>query len=198
MIATLIDGKALWYLSRGSGAVTLLLLTASLTLGVVTTIGWTSSAAPRFVIQTLHRNISLMVMVFLVFHAGTSIIDGYVHLGWLDTVVPFTAGYRPIWVGLGAATVDLLLAVIVTSLLRVHIRYETWRSIHWFSYASWPIAVVHGLGTGSDTRSSWMLVLVGFCTLIVLLSVLWRLRARRPKRRDVAIAAVVASIVAPR
>src|SRR5207248_9285466 len=82
--------------------------------------------------------------------------DGYVPIRWIDAVVPFTSQYKPLWLGLGAVAVDLLLAVIVTSLLRVRIGHRVWRAVHWMAYACWPVAVIHGLGTGSASGQTWM------------------------------------------
>ena len=31
---------------------------------------------------------------------------------------------------------------------------RTWRAVHWLAYLCWPVALVHGLGTGSDVRAS--------------------------------------------
>ena len=56
------------------------------------------------------------------------------------------------WLGLGAVSFDLLLAVLITSVLRRRLGYRSWRAVHWLAYASWPVAVIHGIGTGTDDR----------------------------------------------
>ncbi|MEA3216857.1 MAG: methionine sulfoxide reductase heme-binding subunit [Acidimicrobiia bacterium] len=192
-----VDTKALWYATRGSGTVTLVLLTASLVLGIVTTVGWASSRLPTFVTQGLHRNISLLVTVFLALHVATTVIDGFAPIRWLDAVVPFRSSYRTLWLGLGAVATDLLLALVVTSLVRVHLGFRTWRAVHWLSYACWPVAVVHALGTGSDTRATWSLGAVGVCSAAVLASIWWRLAVRRPERPLAGVAALTSSVVVP-
>ncbi|MEP7048272.1 MAG: ferric reductase-like transmembrane domain-containing protein [Ilumatobacteraceae bacterium] len=196
MIA-LTQSLAVWYATRGSGAVSLVLLTASFALGTPTLLSWGSERFPRLVVQLLHRNVSLLVVVFLAIHVSTTVIDGFAPIGWLDVIVPFRSGYRPIWLGLGAVAVDLLLAIIITSLLRVRIGYARWRQIHLLSYAMWPIALVHGLGTGSDTRSPWMWWLAGLCSLVVLASVASRLIARRPADPHARTLAVSTALVLP-
>ncbi|MBV8982982.1 MAG: ferric reductase-like transmembrane domain-containing protein, partial [Acidimicrobiia bacterium] len=120
--------KALWYLTRGSGIVSLVLLTASVVLGVSTAARWASAKWPRFITEGLHKNISLLSIVFLAVHIATAVLDGYVHIRWIDAVVPFTSTYRPFWLGLGALAFDMLLAVIVTSLVRVRIGHRIWRA----------------------------------------------------------------------
>lgn len=173
--------KAMWYFTRGSGAVTLVLLTAAFLLGVLTLLGWATHENPRMIVQGLHRNVSLLVMVFLTLHVATSVIDGFVPLRWIDAVIPFISVYRPIWLGLGAIAFDLLLAVVVTSLLRVRLGVGVWKAVHWASYACWPLALVHGLGSGSDARQRWLQILTAVCLLSVVAAVGWRLAARLPR-----------------
>jgi predicted ferric reductase len=163
-----------WYLTRSTGAVALLLLTLAIALGVVDVGRWSTPRWPRFVVDSLHRNVSLLAMAFLVLHIVTSVLDSFAPISLLDAFVPFTGAYRPFWLGLGAVSFDLLLAVTVTSLLRRRMGYGSWRAVHWLTYASWPIALVHGFGTGSDVKSGWLLVLSIGCLAIVAAAVLAR------------------------
>ena len=137
-------GSAYWYLTRSTGAVALLLLTAAVALGVVDVRRWSTPRWPRFVVDSLHRNVSLLAMAFLALHIVTSVLDSFAPISLLDAFVPFAGSYRPFWLGLGAVAFDLLLAVTITSLLRQRMGYASWRAIHWLTYASWPIALLHG------------------------------------------------------
>ena len=152
-----------WYLTRSTGAVALLLLTVAIALGVLDVRRFSTPRWPRFVVDSLHRNVSLLAMVFLVLHILTSVLDSFAPISLLDAFVPFAGSYRPFWLGLGAVSFDLLLAVTITSLLRQRMGYASWRAIHWLTYASWPIALLHGLGTGSDVKSTWLLALSIVC-----------------------------------
>jgi methionine sulfoxide reductase heme-binding subunit len=163
-----------WYLTRSTGAVALLLLTLAIALGILDVQRWSSPRWPRFVVDSLHRNVSLLAMAFLVAHILTSVLDSFAPIGLLDAVIPFVGSYRPFWLGLGAVAFDLLLAVTVTSLLRQRIGFGTWRAIHWLTYASWPIALLHGFGTGSDVKSAWLLLLSIACAALVAAAVLVR------------------------
>ncbi|HTC72631.1 MAG TPA: ferric reductase-like transmembrane domain-containing protein [Solirubrobacteraceae bacterium] len=169
--------SAYWYLTRSTGAVALLLLTVAIVLGVIDVRRWSSPRLPRFVIDSLHRNVSLLALIFLVLHILTSVLDGFASITLLDAFVPFIGSYRPFWLGLGAVAFDLILAVIITSLLRARLGFTTWRAVHWLTYASWPIALLHGLGTGSDASSTWLLVLSVICMVAVLAAVLTRVIA---------------------
>jgi len=172
--------SVLWYLTRATGAVALLLLTGSLVLGIADVRRLSSASWPRFVVDSLHRSVSLLALVFLVVHILTSVLDSYVSISVVNAVVPFTGSYRPLWLGLGAVSFDLMVAVVITSLLRGRVGYRAWRAVHWAAYACWPLALVHGLGTGSDVKSSWLLVLSVVCALAVLAAVLSRVLSGWP------------------
>jgi DMSO/TMAO reductase YedYZ heme-binding membrane subunit len=177
--AALTKGSALWYLARGSGIVALLLLSVSVVLGVLTTERWRPGALPRFVTTHLHRNSSLLAVVFLALHIATVVADGFAPIGWLAAVIPFASPYRRVWLGLGAVAVDLLLAVLITTALRQRIGARTWKAVHWLSYACWPVAVLHALGSGTDVTRQWMLVVLAACTIAVGLGALWRIAGAR-------------------
>jgi sulfoxide reductase heme-binding subunit YedZ len=173
-----------WYLTRSTGAVALLLLTVAIVLGVIDVKRWSTARWPRFVIDSLHRNVALLALVFLVLHVLTSVLDSFASISIVDAFVPFVGSYRPFWLGLGAVAFDLIVAVIVTSVLRARMGFATWRAVHWLTYASWPIALLHGLGTGSDASSNWLLALSVVCMVAVLAAVLTRVIAGWPGWRE--------------
>jgi sulfoxide reductase heme-binding subunit YedZ len=167
--------SALWYLTRGAGLVTLLLLTASVVLGVLQVVRWSPPRSPRFMVGALHRAISLLVVALLAVHVLAAVLDPFAPIRLLDAVVPFAGSYRPLWLGLGAVGFDLVVALTVTSLLRRRLGLGAWRAVHWLAYACWPVALVHAWGTGSDARTSWMLAVTLGCAAAVLLALTWRL-----------------------
>jgi hypothetical protein len=176
MLPLAVTGRATWYLTRGTGAVTLVLLTLSVVLGIVITMRWSAPPRwPRFVLDALHRNVSLLVLVVLAIHVLTAVLDSFAPIRLIDVIVPFISSYRPLWIGFGALALDLLVAIAVTSVLRRRLGFRAWRSIHWLAYACWPIALLHGLGAGSDTNLSWMLVLSLACVAAVVLAAVWRI-----------------------
>jgi methionine sulfoxide reductase heme-binding subunit len=169
---------ALWFASRAAGLLALVLLTGTVLLGVSGAVQFASPGWPRFVLALLHRNLALLTVVFLVLHVSTAVLDGYAGIRWIDTMVPFVSGYEPFWLGLGVVAADLLVALVVTSLLRSRVGLRTWRAVHWAAYLSWPVAVVHGLGIGGqDTRTPWVLALTLGCVALLLAAAAWRLRA---------------------
>jgi methionine sulfoxide reductase heme-binding subunit len=164
-----------WYLTRGAGTASLLLLTASVLLGILNWSRFTTPSWPRFLSNGLHRNISLLALSFLVVHIAMAVLDGFVSIPLIAAIVPFVSGYRPLWVGLGALAFDLLLAVAITSALRRRLGWRRWRAVHYVSYACWPIAMVHALGAGSDPGATWFTVLGVICWTAVLSAVLVRI-----------------------
>jgi len=198
MIVAATNAKTLWYATRGTGVVALLLLTASVVLGTLSSARWRSTRAPRFLVGGLHRNLTLVAIVFVAAHVVTTVLDGFAPIRLLDGVVPFVSPYRPIWLGLGAVAFDLLLALVVTSLIRARLGLRVWRAVHWLAYASWPVAVMHAFGTGSDARFGWML-LVGFGSCAAVVAAILVRIARgfsRPGLRTAAIAVTFAVPIA--
>jgi predicted ferric reductase len=170
---------AFWYLSRGTGVVTLVLLTLTVALGVANFKRLKTRRIPRFVIDGVHRNAALLSVVFLAIHVISALADSYVSIRLVDVFVPFASSYSSFWIGLGALSLDLMLAVIVTSLLRRRIGHRIWRATHWLAYASWPVALAHSLGAGTDAGTGWMTLLVLICMGTVATSILVRLGGRR-------------------
>ena len=169
--------KAAWFLTRGTGVVSLLLLTTVTVLGILNAVRWSPSGQPRFVLQRIHRNVSLVAVVFILVHIASAVIDSFAPIRWIDALIPFVSTYRPIWLGLGAVAFDLIIAVVVSSLLRAQIGYRAWRVVHWMAYALWPVAVFHSMGIGSDVKQIWMLALVALCVGAVLTAMVWRVLA---------------------
>lgn len=169
------NSTSLWYATRASGIVALVLLTLTMVLGLVTANRPRAKNWPGFAQQEIHRRISILAVVFLALHVLTSILDTYVNIGWLAVVVPFTSPYSRFWVGLGTVALDLMIAVFVSSLLRARLRPGTWRAIHWLAYASWPIALAHTFGLGTDAGEEWVIILGAVCVIAVGVSLVWRL-----------------------
>lgn len=164
---------SLWYLARATGAVTLVLLTLTVALGIANQQRWAPRRTPRFVVLHLHRSVSLLVLVLLGIHVAASVVDGYVQIRLVDAVVPFVSAYHPFWLGLGTLAFDLLIALVVTSVLRDRIGVRAWRAVHLSAYACWPVAAVHGLGIGTDAGATgWMLWLTVACAA-ALAGALW-------------------------
>ncbi len=170
--------ELLWAAGRASGLIALLLFTVTVLLGILTRSGRPLPGLPRFSVSLIHRNVSLLACVFLVLHVGTLMFDSYARLSLLDVVVPFAGSFKPFWQGLGTVALDLVVAIVATGLLRRRIGQRAFRFVHWFTYAMWPIALLHAIGNGTNGTSRWFLLLSATSAAIVAGAVIWRLSSR--------------------
>ena len=170
------DGPLLWYLNRATGLVLLALLTLSIVLGVLAMGGRPGRGIPRFVSQSLHRNVALIAVVALVTHVVTAVVDSYVDIRWWQAVIPVGATYKPLWLGLGACSLDLLAVVVITSLLRSRLGHRSWRAVHVLAWVAWAAAVAHSFGIGTDlaSRSGFGTLPAVACVAAVLLALVAR------------------------
>jgi len=165
----------LWYVNRGSGVVLLLVLTLTTVLGILSTSRRFSALWPRFVTQGLHRSVAGTAAVLLVAHATSAVVDTYVDIRWWQALVPFGATYKPLYLSLGTLALDLIGVIIVTSVMRDRIPTRTWRAVHVLSYLTFGVAVVHGVGIGTDAGQRWSVLLTLACVGLVALATLARL-----------------------
>ena len=186
----------LWYTTRATGLVALVLLTLSMAFGLLSAVRYQRPAWPRFVTIGLHRNTTLLAVAFTVLHVITTAADSFVSIPLQDAVIPFISSYRPLWVGLGAVAFDLMLAMTVTSLLRTRMSYRSWRLVHWTAYLCWPVAVLHGLGTGTDTPVHWVLGLTVACVAAIAALTGWRLAYGWPSNAGARLAGALALVLA--
>lgn len=182
--------SAYWYLTRATGTVALLLLTATVALGVLDVSRYSSPRWPRFLLDRLHRNVSLLSVVFLSLHVVSTVLDSFAPISLVAAFIPFVSSYRPFWLGLGAVSFDMLLALVITSVMRRRVGLPAWRAVHWLAYACWPIALLHSFGTGSDVKSGWMLLISIGCVLVVIAAVVARTLQGWPQRARVRGAAL--------
>jgi methionine sulfoxide reductase heme-binding subunit len=174
----------LWFLSRGSGIVLLVLFTAVVALGVATRTGRAPRRWPRFVSAELHRALSLFAVGLLALHVVTAIADPYVSIGWAATAIPFLSPYRTLAIGLGTLVVNLGAAVLLTSVLRHRLGLRAWRAVHWLAYLAWPAAFAHALSAGGDLHTAWVAATVWGSAAAVAVAVVARLAACwRPRAR---------------
>jgi methionine sulfoxide reductase heme-binding subunit len=182
------SSTALWYASRATGVVSLVLLSVVMIIGILVNRQGRLPGLPRFAVLGLHRNLSLLAVAFIAVHVISAVADSFVSISLAAAVIPFVSAYEPFWLGLGAVSIDLMAALILTSLLRRFIGRRTWRAVHWLAYASWPVAVAHSIGSSNDLQNGALLGLAVACILAVAGALAWRLaraRAEVPRARRV-------------
>ena len=165
------NAPAVWYLMRSTGIVALLLLTLSFALGIANSNRWRPSGSRLYVTTAVHRSASLLAVVFLAVHVFTAVVDPDAGVTVAGALLPVGPG---VWLVAGALSLELVAAVVVTSLLRHRLRYGTWRAIHWAAYGAWPLALAHGLGMGSDDGTWWFGAANVLCIAVMAGAVTWR------------------------
>jgi predicted ferric reductase len=175
------DGPYLWFLNRGTGMSLLVLLSVTVVLGLLARPARPGRAVPAFVPQHLHRNLALLSVVALGVHVATAVTDSYVDIRWWQAIVPFGATYMPLWLGLGTLALDLIVITVVTSLLRGRIGLRGWRVLHLLTWPAWAMAVVHGIGIGTDYRdgATWAIWTTVICCAAVAAALVVRLAGTR-------------------
>jgi len=188
-----------WDTARAGGFAAYVLLTLAVAVGLVLRNRWQSTRWPRLVTNEVHGYLSLLALVFIVLHVLAVLVDPFTKFGLGEVLVPLASHYRPLWMGLGTVALYLLLAVWISSKLRTRIGYRTWRGIHVLAYAVYGAATVHGLGTGTDTRTPWALALYALSVLLVAALAGFRLLvppSRTDRRRPVLAGAGAVALVA--
>jgi len=183
------NSTVFWYASRATGVVALVLLTVVFAIGIAINRQSRVPGLPRFAVTDLHRNLSLLAVAFVAVHVLTAVLDTFVNIPVLAIVIPFTSGYERFWLGLGAIAFDLMLAMIVTSLVRGRLNRTMWRAIHLTAYLCWPVAFLHGLYASGDLRQGPLFDMALGCALILAGTLTWRLvglARQRPRARRVA------------
>ena len=182
VVAVTGEVPVLWVLARSSGLVAMGLLTLSVLLGIAAGMRNSPSWWPRFVTQGVHRWAAATGVLLLVAHVASVVLDPHAEIDLLDVVVPFGVAEGSVWVGLGTLAVDLLLLIVVTSLVRTRLRPAVWRGVHVTAYAAWGLAIVHGIGVGTDAQDRWVVATTAVSVGLVVASLVLRLTRGRGHR----------------
>lgn len=169
----------LWFLARSAGFVALLAASVTVALGAL---GSASRGDRRIVAHLVHRSAAVLTLAMLALHAVLLITDRFVDLSVAGALIPFTAGYRGLALGLGTLAVYGFAVVALTGALRSRttaspVAVRAWRGVHAAAYAAWILAMTHGLLAGTDTGVSWATAAYLGCGVLVVGSVVLRLRA---------------------
>ena len=158
-LTTSISGEApkvFWYLSRGSAMVAFVMLWASMALGLVITNRlarlWPGGPAAF----DLHQYVSLLGIGFALFHATILIGDEYIQFDLFRVFTPFASqDYKPAWVGLGQVGFYLWVLLVGSFYIRKQLGTKTWRWIHFLSFLTFALVLVHGITSGTDSQTVW-------------------------------------------
>lgn len=190
----MINSQLYWYVGRGSGIVAYLLLTSSVVFGIALSQRWHSPSWPRLVVHEAHRWATITFYLFLVLHVAMMVLDPYIGFSLMDVVIPFASSYRTLWLSLGIIAAELALAIGASIWLRGRTGYRAWHLLHGLAYPVFVVALLHGLGTGTDTGLTWTTLLYGTTACAVGAATLWR-TIHLPRTRVALVAASVVALV---
>jgi methionine sulfoxide reductase heme-binding subunit len=139
-----------WYMSRASGIVAFVLLTASLVWGVLLFTRVLKKIDRASWLLEMHSWLSGLAVVTIALHLAALVADNYVHFGWKELFVPNGSTWKTGPVNFGVIAFWILVAVQGTSLVRKHINRKFWKYVHVASYASWWLTAIHAGLAGTD------------------------------------------------
>ena len=168
-----------WYADRAAGMTALVLLTASVCIGIALAGRARSQRWPAFAIQEVHRYLGLLTGVFIGIHGLAILLDSYVPYSLKQLLVPGTAPSRTMAVAAGVVAAELLAALAITNHFRTRLSFRFWRRAHYLNFAVWILALGHGIAAGTDSDQPWAVYLYAACGAAVAGLLAWRLLAKR-------------------
>jgi methionine sulfoxide reductase heme-binding subunit len=169
-----------WYAARAGGVAAYVLLTTVVALGLAMSGKKRLERWPRFALEDVHRVGGLLVGSFIVIHVATVAIDAYLPFSLASLAIPLTSRYRPLWIGLGIIAAELLLALAITNHYRNRsLDYRLWRRAHYLNFIVWSAATLHGMGSGTDRSTPWLLSVYIAATASICGLTAWRVLRHR-------------------
>lgn len=186
-----------WYLARASGMVAVVLLVASLVLGVLLSTRALKPVDSPAWLREMHRWVSMLAVVATGTHLAGLVADSYAHFGWREILVPGASSWKPTAVTVGVIALYLLALVWVSSLFMKRLPRRLWRGIHSLSYALVWTAVVHAGLAGTDVSNRVYQVVALVLTVIATTAAVVRVLLGRSAARAAARAAANRQAVRP-
>jgi DMSO/TMAO reductase YedYZ heme-binding membrane subunit len=166
-----VDDPTLWYVTRGAAATAYLLLTAVMAFGIILSFRGLEGLMRGWRVYDLHQVLTLLMLGFVGLHLVTLYLDPFEPFSLLKLVWPFAETYRPLGTALGVLTLYLLVLVALSSWARRLLSVRFWYVLHLTSYVAFILVTIHGLLTGADSQTPWMLgVYTGSSALIAFLT----------------------------
>jgi predicted ferric reductase len=176
------DAKVYWYLSRAAAFVAYILLWLAIVMGLLITNKLSRIWPGGPLAFDLHQHLSIIGLGFALFHALILLGDAYSNYSLAQLLLPFgSEQYRPFWVGLGQIGFYIMLLVAFSFFLRRWIGAKGWRTLHFLSFAVFVLALVHGVGSGTDTAPRWAQAIYWASATAVIILTIYRIVAARLK-----------------
>jgi len=166
VIAADVFGYGWWIAARAAGIVAILLVSASVGLGLaMATKPERRRPGMAVVLRRLHQYVALGALVAIAFHGLFLLLDPWLRPGLAGVAVPFALGYRTFFTGLGVIAAWSAAALGLSYWLRDRIGRERWTTIHRLTLAAYALALIHVIGAGTDGGSAWLLAILALALL---------------------------------
>jgi len=183
--------SAYWYMARAGGMVAYLLMWFSVMWGLLLSTKMAVKRVPPTLAYGVHEFASILTVIFAALHAVVLLGDEYIDFNIFHLAIPFTAPYEPLWTGLGVIALYLTIAITASFYVRKQLGQKVWRALHYFTFAAYLLALVHGIAAGSDSGllvSALMYWGTGFAVLALTQITIFQhvqKRLKKPKKRAV-------------
>jgi sulfoxide reductase heme-binding subunit YedZ len=145
-----------WLISRAAGVVALLLIAASVLIGLTLAAGLGGPPARRRVLVALHEHAAVTGLAAIGLHGVALVGDGWLKPGVVGIAVPFALDYRPFYTGLGVLAGYAALLLGASFYTRRRIGAKRWRKLHRATPVVYVLALIHTLGAGTDASAPWL------------------------------------------
>jgi methionine sulfoxide reductase heme-binding subunit len=163
LAATAVTPHLYWLASRAAGSAALLLSSASVCVGLATSMRLLKGRAAD--LRVTHEALSLASIAALLVHVLTLLGDGFLHLSPAELTVPFVSGYQTLWTTAGIVAFWMMLALGLSYYVRAKVGVRRWRMLHRFTALAWVLGLAHSLGEGTDAGQTWFLAMIAIVVL---------------------------------
>jgi len=179
--------KLAWYLTRSSGTVAYIILSASTVWGLLLSTKVIKEWVPAPVALAMHDILSWLAVGLASFHALVLLFDNYYTYTISDLLIPFTGPYEPLLVGVGTLSFYLILLLSATFYMRSWIGAKRWRQLHYLTFVAYVMTTLHGWLVGTDSAAFiWLYgasgFLVTFLTIYRIVTVIGNATSEAPRK----------------
>ncbi len=162
-----------WITSRAAGTTAMVLSGVTVSLGLL--MGGRMRRKGMADRRVLHEALSLGALIAIAVHALALLGDGYLRPGLAGITVPFVLSYKTAWTSLGIVAGWGMMALGLGFYARRWIGPARFRLLHRFTAVVWVASLGHALGSGTDARQTWFLLLMAASSLpaLILLAARW-------------------------
>lgn len=179
------DLPVVWVTNRAAGILALFLLTLSMVAGLVLKTRPFGRLVRNISAIELHRALTIASLTAVALHGVMLAMDTTIDIGWSDLLVPGTLPFKPLWTAFGVLSAELMLIIAVSYRFRRRLTMTVWRRLHYGTYLVFALAMLHGIFTGSSTKTVWMQSFYVAALALVLGATAFRMISPSPPKTEI-------------